>query len=58
MGLSCLNLNLKKQQDQLNSEYQSDVFHSMVSWGTPAYTKVVGNNQHRRFLLTAQGDPA
>ena len=58
MGLSCMNINMKKQQDILSLEYQSDVFQKMVSWGTPNYTKIVGNNQHRRFLLTVQGDPA
>jgi hypothetical protein len=52
MGLSCLQLNMRKQQETLSAEYQSDVFHSLANWGTPGYTKVLGSNQHRRFLLT------
>jgi hypothetical protein len=58
MGLSCLQLNLKKQQETLNKEYDSDVFQTMISSpAQPSYTKVLSNNQHKRFLLTIPGDP-
>jgi len=49
MALSALHLNLKKHQDELSSEYQSDVFNRMLSFNTGpkdgiSYTKLVQSN--------------
>lgn len=58
MGITALQLNIKRHQDSLkDQQYDSDVYAKTLSWGNPSYTKVLTNNQHRRFLLTAPGDP-
>ena len=69
MGLCALQINQKKWQDKLKgvntgqdeaAPYSSsEVFHKLLGWSSTAnYTKVQGQGQHRRILLTPQGDPA
>jgi hypothetical protein len=70
MGLCALQINQKKWQDKIRgvgigpdeaAPYSSsEVFHKLLSWGSSPgnYTKVLGQGQHRRILLTPHGDPA
>lgn len=64
MALSALQLNIKKHQEELSSEFQSDVYNRMLSFSQGnnkegvSYTKLIQSNQHRRFLLSKQGDQA
>jgi hypothetical protein len=50
MALAVLHLNLKRHQDELSSEHQSEVFNRMLSFNIGAakdgisYTKLVQSN--------------